>query len=169
MTTRTTDELGRQVLERAGSCCEYCLLPQDLAVIDRSWSLRFLPGSPLPVNAAATALSEIYQPLCLLPFGRCKRRPVIWRSSRSWRRCCTPTGKRNCSKSIGISSSISTDEDVVSAASSLLLSRGISPCYHWHNLAYHLGIGLIPVSLLRCTALKPLLQGCLAFARWFAG
>ena len=31
MTTRPTVELRRQVMERAGNCCEYCLLPQDLA------------------------------------------------------------------------------------------------------------------------------------------
>jgi hypothetical protein len=31
MTTRPTAELRRQVVERAGNCCEYCLLSQDLA------------------------------------------------------------------------------------------------------------------------------------------
>src|SRR4029450_2501196 len=31
MTTRPTAELRRQVVERAGNCCEYCLLPQELA------------------------------------------------------------------------------------------------------------------------------------------
>jgi HNH endonuclease len=31
MTTRPTAELRRQVIERAGNCCEYCLLSQDLA------------------------------------------------------------------------------------------------------------------------------------------
>jgi len=31
MTTRPTAELRRQVVERAGHCCEYCLLPQELA------------------------------------------------------------------------------------------------------------------------------------------
>jgi 5-methylcytosine-specific restriction endonuclease McrA len=30
MTTRPTAELRRQVVERAGNCCEYCLLPQEL-------------------------------------------------------------------------------------------------------------------------------------------
>jgi len=32
MTTRPTVELLRQVVERAGHCCEYCLLPQELVV-----------------------------------------------------------------------------------------------------------------------------------------
>ena len=31
MTTHSTVELRRQVVERAGNCCEYCLLPQELA------------------------------------------------------------------------------------------------------------------------------------------
>jgi hypothetical protein len=31
MTSRPTAELRRQVIERAANCCEYCLLPQDLA------------------------------------------------------------------------------------------------------------------------------------------
>ena len=31
MTTRPTAELRRQVVERVGNCCEYCLLPQELA------------------------------------------------------------------------------------------------------------------------------------------
>jgi len=31
MTTRPTVELRRQVVERAGNCCEYCLLLQELA------------------------------------------------------------------------------------------------------------------------------------------
>jgi hypothetical protein len=31
MTTRPTAEVRRQVIERAGNCCEYCLLHQDLA------------------------------------------------------------------------------------------------------------------------------------------
>jgi len=31
MTTRPTAELRRQVVERAGHCCEYCLLPPELA------------------------------------------------------------------------------------------------------------------------------------------
>ena len=31
MTTRPTVELRRQVVERAGNCCECCLLPQELA------------------------------------------------------------------------------------------------------------------------------------------
>jgi 5-methylcytosine-specific restriction endonuclease McrA len=31
MTTRPTAEIRRQVVERAGNCCEYCLLHQDLA------------------------------------------------------------------------------------------------------------------------------------------
>lgn len=31
MTTRPTAALRRQVIERAGNCCEYCLLPQALA------------------------------------------------------------------------------------------------------------------------------------------
>ena len=31
MTIRPAVELRRQVIERAGNCCEYCLLPQDLA------------------------------------------------------------------------------------------------------------------------------------------
>jgi HNH endonuclease len=31
MTTRPTAELRRRVVARAGYCCEYCLLPQDLA------------------------------------------------------------------------------------------------------------------------------------------
>jgi hypothetical protein len=30
MTTRPTAELRRQVIERAGNCCEYCLLPENL-------------------------------------------------------------------------------------------------------------------------------------------
>ena len=30
MTTRPTAELRRRVVERAGNCCEYCLLHQDL-------------------------------------------------------------------------------------------------------------------------------------------
>ena len=30
MSTRPTAELRRQMIERAGDCCEYCLLPQDL-------------------------------------------------------------------------------------------------------------------------------------------
>ncbi len=30
MTTRPTVELRWQVVERAGNCCEYCLLPQEL-------------------------------------------------------------------------------------------------------------------------------------------
>ena len=30
MTTRPSVELRRQVIARAGNCCEYCLLPQDL-------------------------------------------------------------------------------------------------------------------------------------------
>jgi hypothetical protein len=30
MTTRPTVELRRQVIERAGNCCEYCLLLQEL-------------------------------------------------------------------------------------------------------------------------------------------
>jgi hypothetical protein len=30
MTTRPTAELRRRVVERAGNCCEYCLLSQDL-------------------------------------------------------------------------------------------------------------------------------------------
>ena len=29
MTTRPTAELRRRVVERAGNCCEYCLLHQD--------------------------------------------------------------------------------------------------------------------------------------------
>ncbi len=31
MTTRPSAELRRQVMERAGNCCEYCLLPQAFA------------------------------------------------------------------------------------------------------------------------------------------
>ena len=31
MTTRPTAELRRQVVEWVGNCCEYCLLPQELA------------------------------------------------------------------------------------------------------------------------------------------
>ena len=31
MSTRPTVELRRQVIERAGNCCEYCLLLQELA------------------------------------------------------------------------------------------------------------------------------------------
>ena len=31
MTTRPVAELRRQVIERAGNYCEYCLLPQELA------------------------------------------------------------------------------------------------------------------------------------------
>ena len=31
MTTRPSAELRRQVIARAGNCCEYCLLPQELA------------------------------------------------------------------------------------------------------------------------------------------
>jgi len=31
MTTRPAAELRRQVIERAGNCCEYCLLPQAFA------------------------------------------------------------------------------------------------------------------------------------------
>jgi 5-methylcytosine-specific restriction endonuclease McrA len=31
MTTRPTAELRRQVVERAGNCCEYGLLPQEFA------------------------------------------------------------------------------------------------------------------------------------------
>ena len=31
MTTRPPPDLRRQVLERAGNCCEYCLLPQEFA------------------------------------------------------------------------------------------------------------------------------------------
>lgn len=31
MTIRATAELRRRVVERAGNCCEYCLLQQDLA------------------------------------------------------------------------------------------------------------------------------------------
>jgi hypothetical protein len=31
VTTRPTAELRRRVVERAGDCCEYCLLPQELA------------------------------------------------------------------------------------------------------------------------------------------
>ena len=30
MTTRPSVELRRQVIARAGNCCEYCLLPQEL-------------------------------------------------------------------------------------------------------------------------------------------
>jgi HNH endonuclease len=31
MTTRSRAKLRRQVVEGAGNCCEYCLLPQELA------------------------------------------------------------------------------------------------------------------------------------------